>query len=305
MRSGIQTGSRGLNNVSLGISYNYLGIVSLDYGFSLPLGGIKNTGGSHRICLVFTFGKIEGSIAGMEEDREKLDRAVASFNNGEYFTAYDRFQQLVDSQADKSIRIKSADYIKKIVNAMQSDILKKESEKKVAYAKGFLNYKEKMYKESLSQLQKFLKYEPYNEEILHYIDLLSKMLGMDQNKQNNGGYGSGNSNGNGNGVEDYPFYEPNSPNLNGMSSELFISMELQNSVESFNKMSYHSSVTSCLKVLQVDPENELALVRLGSAYYAIGGLDKYALKAWRKAMEINPKNTDIKGFIDKLEKRGY
>jgi len=44
--------------------------------------------------------------------------------------------------------------------------------------------------------------------------------------------------------------------------------------------------------------SELGYIRLGSAYYAMG-FEKYALKAWEKALKINPSNADLIEFMGK------
>lgn len=59
---------------------------------------------------------------------------------------------------------------------------------------------------------------------------------------------------------------------------------------------YDLTIQECNLVLELEPENVLALKRLGSAYFAMGRKDK-ARKAWEKALEISPKDSELKGFI--------
>ena len=56
VRGAIGMGSRDYKQVSMGLSYRN-SRVQLDYGFSLPLGTIASTSGSHRMAITFHFGK--------------------------------------------------------------------------------------------------------------------------------------------------------------------------------------------------------------------------------------------------------
>ena len=56
------------------------------------------------------------------------------------------------------------------------------------------------------------------------------------------------------------------------------------------------AVRECDDALVLDPNNELAWVRLGSSYFALGEIDQ-AREAYQKAMEINPSNESVKEFM--------
>lgn len=65
VRGALGLGSREYKQISMGFSYRTRR-VQVDYGYSLPLGGIEDTGGSHRMALTFSFGK-------PTEDEETLE----------------------------------------------------------------------------------------------------------------------------------------------------------------------------------------------------------------------------------------
>ena len=56
------------------------------------------------------------------------------------------------------------------------------------------------------------------------------------------------------------------------------------------------AVRECDDALVLDPNNELAWVRLGSSYFALGDVDQ-AREAYLKAMELNPSNESVKEFM--------
>lgn len=54
----------------------------------------------------------------------------------------------------------------------------------------------------------------------------------------------------------------------------------------------------CIIVLELQPQNVLALKRLGSSYFAMGKKGK-ALETWNKALKLSPGDADLKEFIGK------
>jgi tetratricopeptide (TPR) repeat protein len=59
---------------------------------------------------------------------------------------------------------------------------------------------------------------------------------------------------------------------------------------------YDLSIRECNLILELEPDNVLAMKRLGSAYFAMGKRSK-ARQAWQKALELAPEDTELKDFI--------
>lgn len=55
LRMGLAAGNNSRRNVNVGFGGRF-GLASFDYAFSLPIGGIANTNGSHRLAFSFRFG---------------------------------------------------------------------------------------------------------------------------------------------------------------------------------------------------------------------------------------------------------
>ena len=67
-RGGFEFGSRNLRNLTMGLGAR-LGNAQVDYAFVLPLSGITNTSGSHRVSLTLRFGSVQaGPIALLEQE---------------------------------------------------------------------------------------------------------------------------------------------------------------------------------------------------------------------------------------------
>lgn len=59
---------------------------------------------------------------------------------------------------------------------------------------------------------------------------------------------------------------------------------------------YDRAIIECNEVLELEPENVLALKRLGSAYYALNKVTD-ARRIWRKALQINPKDDELRQYL--------
>ena len=80
-----------------------------------------------------------------------------------------------------------------------------------------------------------------------------------------------------------------------------ISQLLQSALDSIYKADYTGAIVSCDRVLAIDPKNVMALMRKGSAYYALKKFSQ-AKKNWKMVLKIDPKNRDVKKFLRSLEK---
>ena len=58
------------------------------------------------------------------------------------------------------------------------------------------------------------------------------------------------------------------------------------------------AVEECVLVLELQPQNVLALKRLGSAYFAMGKRGK-AMEVWGKALRLSPNDRELRDFIGK------
>ncbi len=66
VRGALSTGSRDHRQMAFGLSYK-INRLQFDYGFSLPLGGLAGTSGSHRIGLTMRFGRSREAEAALSE----------------------------------------------------------------------------------------------------------------------------------------------------------------------------------------------------------------------------------------------
>lgn len=76
----------------------------------------------------------------------------------------------------------------------------------------------------------------------------------------------------------------------------FIDHKLQKSLEAIYDGRYLSAIAECTDVLDLEPNNVLALTRLGSAYFAMNEQQK-AKDIWTKALQLDPNNEVLRKFL--------
>ena len=79
-----------------------------------------------------------------------------------------------------------------------------------------------------------------------------------------------------------------------------IDQKLQRALEKIYAGEYLVAAKECQEVLDLEPENALALTRLGSVYYAMGQV-KQARVYWQQALALDPKNDILKSFLSQSE----
>ncbi|HAX61870.1 MAG TPA: hypothetical protein DCX95_04865 [Elusimicrobia bacterium] len=72
----------------------------------------------------------------------------------------------------------------------------------------------------------------------------------------------------------------------------------------FAKKQYDAAINECWEILTIDPKNVLALERMGSCYYQMGLKDK-AMATWKKVLEIDPANRDVKKILKMFGGRSF
>lgn len=75
-----------------------------------------------------------------------------------------------------------------------------------------------------------------------------------------------------------------------------IDQKLQKALEKIYGGEYLVAAKECQEVLDLEPDNALALTRLGSVYYAMGQV-KQARVYWTQALKQDPENNVLKSFL--------
>ena len=75
---------------------------------------------------------------------------------------------------------------------------------------------------------------------------------------------------------------------------------LQESLNAIYEADYVTAIDKCSRVLVIEEDNVTALMRLGSAYYALNRTE-LAEKYWKKVLVADPGNQDVKQFLDVIK----
>ncbi|MFH1282622.1 MAG: tetratricopeptide repeat protein [bacterium] len=95
--------------------------------------------------------------------------------------------------------------------------------------------------------------------------------------------------------ENYTEITEKESSIEGMN---FIEQSLFVALDHIRKGRYDLAIGKCNDVLLVEPDNILALKRLGSAYYMMKKKDKSS-EIWEKALKLSPNDAELKKFLNK------
>jgi tetratricopeptide (TPR) repeat protein len=74
--------------------------------------------------------------------------------------------------------------------------------------------------------------------------------------------------------------------------------KLHQALQLFYEGKYARVIEECQDVVTVEHTNFQAYKRMGSAFYAMGNEEK-ALEAWKKSLQFNPTDKNLKEFINR------
>ncbi len=80
------------------------------------------------------------------------------------------------------------------------------------------------------------------------------------------------------------------------SGTTLVDHKLQMTLEAIYDGRYLAAVNECTDVLDLEPQNVIALTRLGSSYFAMNERDK-AKQIWTKALQLDPRNDVLRKFL--------
>jgi tetratricopeptide (TPR) repeat protein len=302
VRAGLGVGSRSFSNLSLGASYTKY-LFQFDYAFLYPLSGIRDTYGSHRISLTLRFApekeekkkareerlakiaaekaaeeelaKIKEKEAKMIEERRKIElarnyyrEAIEVYRNGLYSEALGKLRFAVELDPK---RPEIQDLFKKLSSIV--DVISKETglEREAELIRsGVSYYIEDKPRKAITTLQYAFEHAPKNKEIPRLLNVLKR---------------------------EYPAIAEQEKISEGMT---LVEQKMYRALNYLYEDRSDLAIVECQEVLELEPNNTLALSRLGSAYYVIGQKEK-AKELWLKVLEIEPENKEV---LESLRKEG-
>jgi len=301
-RAGLGVGSRSFSNLALGASYSKY-LFQLDYAFIYPLSGIRDTYGSHRISLTLRFAPEKeekkrareerlAEIAAERSAREELERikekeakvieeqrkielagnyykdAIEAYRNGLYSSALAKLRFAVELGPE---RPEVQSLFKKLSSIVEVIPQETRVEREAELIRSSVSYYiEDKPKKAITTLQYASELSPKNKEIPRLLNVVKR---------------------------EYPAIAEQEKISEGMT---LAEQKMYRALNYLYEDRSDLAIVECQEVLELEPNNTLALSRLGSAYYVIGQKEK-AKELWLKVLQIEPENKEV---LESLRKEG-
>ncbi|MEA2081591.1 MAG: hypothetical protein U9O97_02490, partial [Elusimicrobiota bacterium] len=327
LRGGLSAGSGDLKLLSMGIGYLHLGKVSVDYAFIYPLAGIKDSLGRHRMEVSFLFGgggvkfseeaqHAQTAVFAEKTDIEKLlEKAGLAFSEERWVDAvsFSRKVLLIEPGNPEAAEIFSG----------ASDKLRVLSGPLIMSGNRMLN--EGSFTAAESKYNDALNINPYDESVRNLCEKIKNITAITPqapgtNKISHLIRASARAYLNKDSVlavnaavylsqidksivsesirdmvkKEFSVKYRELKLIKGMN---LVEQKLYSALKNIYNARYDLAIIECNETLDLEPRNVLALTRLGSAYYALGKKGK-GVDIWKKALEYDPDNKDIREFME-------
>ena len=286
LRGGVRFGVREYRKVSLGMSYGDTWY-RVNYAFIYPLSSLAAGMGTHKIDFAVYMGKKAIS----KEEKEVLRRIEAE----SFEVAPEVKTKVVDLLEDARKEVEKGRFMKaeemlkgaeriwkdnaevrglleKIgtVSLMYPEVDDKDQKTRLVKT-AIVAYMEKKGKEALNRIRYASQLWPGDRDILQMRLVIEKEFG------------------------EQAAADKLVPGLN------MVEQKLQQALEYIYDGKFVSAITLCEEVLDLEPRSVLGLMRLGSAYWAMGNSPK-ARGVWREALKYDPRNDQLLKFLEMKEK---
>lgn len=299
LRGGLNLGSWDYRNVSLGFGYagkKY----EINYSFKYPLSGITDIIGTHQISLNYSFGDrkekeekeqeenkdlkpipayiVEEEVPSWEKSwaYDLIEKAKKLIEEGEYKQARDKYKEAYkiipkNNVVKKQVaKLNNVNIFYKVVKKADDDN-KEQAKKKYLLKNGIAGYINGRPHIALNNIIYASQLWPKDENISKFLTVLS---------------------------DEFPDISSQKKLLVGTN---WVEQLLEKSLEMIYAGRYSESVSTCEEALTLEPNNIIALTRMGSAYWAMGRKEK-AYKVWKRVIELEPDNKAVKEQLKKYEK---
>jgi len=311
VRGALTNGSRDLRNLSFGLSYK-ISRMQFDYGFTLPIGGLTSTSGSHRLGLTLKFGRAKQADAAFSEAILENLRDLAAVGTPDFRyqledlalykrTAIDEFLRQAKLDASAGRYAEAADKLSQALSLKPKDPRLAQSLERMtvvaevfpvvkdyqtdasqaAVYEGALDFVAGDAKSSLRKLAYAGSLNPADERIERLAKAVEAKSGV---------------------VREGAIAADSSGKAPTMGAEKVVGGTMALMEVALRERDFERVVKLADQVLELDPGNALAYKRLGAAHYALKR-NPEALKALRSAYKLetdSDSRKQIKSYLDAL-----
>lgn len=285
LRGSIGVGSRDFKQVTAGFSYR-INKLQFDYAFIFPLGTIKETAGTHRLAMLFHFGAPTAEeqysmelldqykrLASRERIEElarptsiadpRLAPVLAKLRVGKYREAARLLSQTAKDLLPDSSIISLSKRIG-MVAAFYPEVPKPVSKWELLLSSGIKNFIDGKDAKATMQISYARSLTPADTKLARFMSRMEENTHLQ--------------------AERVP------PNMD----KNLVEYKFMESETAFNQDNHALALKKLHEILELEPDDMLALKRIGSSYYAMGDY-RNALKTWEKALkrEMHPEEITI------------
>lgn len=269
----LRLGLGGAQQTAGGLGFRYRN-VQLDYAILM-----HELGNSNRFSLGFWFGR---SRSDERKDLARLysDRAQEAYRKGQFLRAFriiDRALVFHPGDALLNARSERLDRLIRYLGLTRREMPQPKPEdsagkkrKYVYMVRGLSDYIEANVDGALLLLRQALAIDPGDEGLRRIYETLMAESGKQE-------------------LKDTPMLTP----------EANLGAKLADADRYFRQGRFDMAAKSCEDVIKLDPNNHLAMERLGSAYFALG-LKEKAIRFWKRSLEIKPDNPALRTFLQRF-----
>jgi len=324
LRGGLSVGSSQMRTLSIGFGYSHLDQFLADYAFIFPLGGMQSSGGRHRFSLSFMFGKPEG------EKGEKAEEGTAPMTETEVDQLYKQAQEAFNAgNWQEAISLSKRILLYEVGHEGALQILSESIKQVKELSQPFIDEGKYFtgkgkFDIALTKFETAMKVNPVDDKIEQLRAKISKVIeevpqaagtskterlirmsveayiNDDINLALNASVYASQIDSSGKGLKILKIMRKEYPQqyreMNLIAGMNLVEQKLYTALKNIYNARYDIAIIECNDAVILEPENALALARLGSAYYALGNKDK-AISVWKKALELDPQNKDIREFL--------
>lgn len=262
--------------------FGLMGIPSIqetDFGFGLNFKsftldvaqGIHDLGSSTRFSVSVRFGQSKGDRS-TAQVKGFLKAGMDAFQEGNFALAAQKFNQALDAQPGN-----------KQVQAMLSRLMNVTSfvpqavggeEFQTFVRKGAISYVDgRDLKSAVNSLRYAFNKNPKDEKILGLLNMVEKEAGVAELTRK----------------------------LDGPETFTWVDQKVYDSRQAIYEGKYDAALRRAQDVLDLEPNNVVALKIMGSAFYMMEQKDK-ALAVWKRVLELDPNDREVKEFVDTLRR---
>ncbi len=259
-----------INQLALRMGFNYeeflvgfgvkQGEYAFDYGYSS-----QSLGGTNWFSVSASFGQ-SVLMQKLEEAKRYYSAGVESYKSGLYAMALDQMKHSLVLNEKSEDTARDVAKLTNIVEQLHVD--KSEVADERLMRSGLEHYIEGDNPAALNSMTYALTLHPESDRILQVAKYLSQESGVE-------------------------FKEKRV--IEGLS---VVDKKLFDSLNHFYSGQYDQVISDCQDILDLEPNNKTALMRMGSAYFQIGQRDK-AIATWKRALQVDPNDQDLRDMLKK------